>query len=364
MLQLSEHGLAFKFDTMERISVRAPANVKIAGEHSVVYGGLSLSAAITLYATADATETSGAMLEIALEDLGISASFGRDELMALYGKYRGRDSSSTEGLRKYIEGSSEIKSEMLPYATIAARFLGQYGVDVINKKITISSQVPAQRGYASSAVRSAAFAMSVLKSCGVRLDDATAVDVIRDGERIAHRMEGAGCIDVGTAYYGGFATLTASDGIRKEDLPCQIRLVVFDTGPKPPTAQMLMKVKALYDSDTKGTAAVFREIDGCVSMCINAIRSGDNAELGRQMSRNHELLRRLGVSSAMLDKAVSVALSAGAYGAKLCGGGGGGIGVALVSDDQAAGRVISAMLAEGFEAQRVEVAMDGARLQR
>lgn len=344
---------------MERVSVKAPANVKISGEHAVVYGGSSLSAAITLYATAEADYASNGALEVVLSDLGVRASFSADGLDGLYKAYSSRDQRSNGSIQSYIAGSG-VDKDFLPYATIAARLHGQYGVEVAGRKITISSEVPVKKGYASSAVCSTAFAVAVLRSAGVELDDRSAVDAIRDGERVAHGMEDAGRIDVGTAYYGGYATFSAAEGIRKADIARKVRMVVFDTGPKPPTSEMLRKVKELYDADIEGTSAIFRDIDDCVGRCVDALRGGDLGELGRQMTRNHGLLRRLGVSSERLDEAVSVAAKSGALGAKLCGGGGGGIGVALVADNKSSRSVISAMEAEGFGAMEVVVADCGA----
>ena len=51
---------------------------------------------------------------------------------------------------------------------------------------------------------------------------------------------------------------------------------------------------------------------------------------GPLLTQNHELLTELGVSNESLDALVEVALSAGAWGAKLSGGGMGGNIIALV----------------------------------
>jgi mevalonate kinase len=138
-------------------------------------------------------------------------------------------------------------------------------------------------------------------------------------------------------------------------------VVVFDTGPKPSTSEMVKKVRKLYESDKESTEEILKEIDDCVLKCIYALNSGNIKELGAQMSRNHQLLKKLGVSSEGLDKAVSVSLASGAYGAKLCGGGGGGVGVALVGNDADTQNVIDALKSSGFEAYSVGITLKGAR---
>jgi mevalonate kinase len=52
------------------------------------------------------------------------------------------------------------------------------------------------------------------------------------------------------------------------------------------------------------------------------------------MTKNHELLGLMGVSSIQLDAMVDRALKAGAYGAKLVGAGKGGNVVALVDENR------------------------------
>ena len=67
-----------------------------------------------------------------------------------------------------------------------------------------------------------------------------------------------------------------------------------------------------------------------------AIESGTIEALGSLMNQNHALLQQLTVSSPELDNLVDAALSAGASGAKLSGGGRGGNMIALVTPATAA----------------------------
>ena len=72
--------------------------------------------------------------------------------------------------------------------------------------------------------------------------------------------------------------------------------------------------------------------------------TGDN--LGPQMTENHSLLQKIGVSTPELDRLVEAAVDAGALGAKLTGGGGGGNIIALVANNQIE-KVTQALLAAG-----------------
>ncbi len=347
--------------------VKAPANIKIGGEHSVVYGGPSLSAAISLYATSTVEDLDSKALEILLPDLDRRKSFSHEELEALHVDFDARDKSppipgreGEAGIKKYVAKHAGIGMEFLPYATIAARLHFDYGARVLSRRVTVRSDVPRQSGYASSAVCSTSFAMALVKAAGIIIGDHDAIDLIRDGERVQHGAEGSGRIDVGPAYFGGYVEF-GKEGIVPMNIKTETWFVIFDTGPKPPTSEMVGRVRELYNRDRKHTDRILKEIDECVTSDVDALGKGDLKELGRLMSRNHELLRELGVSSNGLDTAVSIALSNGALGAKMCGGGGGGIGIALVNDDVVADALEKVLRAAGFAAYRVELSGKGAK---
>ncbi len=350
------------------ITVEAPSNVKMFGEHSVVYGGPCLAAATPPYAKATVVDTNSGTFEIVLQDLNSSASFDEEILRRLYEQYGKRDTNpkpagdtTPTDLAKYIAGHPEIKKEVLPFATIAARIFAQQGGNLIGKKATIHSDVPIGKGFASSAVCSTALTVALLKATGKQVDDQTAIDISRDGERIVHGIETGGRLDVGPIFLGGFATFSASNGIQSANITTPLKIVVFDVGPKPPTAEQVAKVRARRAQDTEGTDKILRQIDECVLAGMEATRTGNIQEVGHQMSRNHNLLTQLGVSSEKLDKAISTAMASGALGAKLCGGGGGGMGIALVSSDADAAKVIEALKNTGFEAYSANVTLKGAK---
>lgn len=346
---------------MAIVEARAPANIKIAGEHSVVYGGLSLSAAIGIYATARIEDISKEELQIKLDDLGKSAVLSGARLDRLYKSYSERDTKDQSSLEGFIESNNDIPAEALPYATIAARLSNEFGIKAIRKSATIHSDVPIQKGYASSAVCSASFAIALIASSAKKIDDKNAMDLIRDGERIVHKVETAGRLDVGPAYFGGFATFNSADGIKHLEVSSSPRFVIIDTGPKPPTSEMVKKVRVLYGKDEEGTKRIFRRIDDCVRGCIEALKSDNMKALGMHMSSDQELLRSLGVSSDRIDKALAIALQSGAYGAKLCGGGGGGMCAALVGSKADARRTVSELKAGGFEAYEIGISVEGAK---
>ncbi len=328
------------------MEVYAPGVVKLLGEHAVVYGKHSLAVAIARHAKAEVSKSK--MLGIRLPELSSSAfDFDMYMLNMLHEDYE-----SKESIDEYCSKHSSI-GIALPYATIAAYALAN-GAD-INKNITITSNIPFQKGFASSAACSTAFAVALLKGSGI--DDATAIDIARYGERIAHKNENAGSIDISTSYLGGYVRFSYSEGASKEDIGNGINIVAIDTGPKKSTAETVAHVAELYKVERERTESIFMQIDRCTLEGIDALKHNDIERLGRLMHENQKLLAELGVSTERLDYAVKLAMENGAYGAKLSGGGGGGIAIAIGNAE----RVINAMKNNGFDAYAIDAQMDGAR---
>lgn len=125
------------------------------------------------------------------------------------------------------------------------------------------------------------------------------------------------------------------------------------------TAITVGRVASLYNSDREGTERMLDEIDDCTLSGHSALERGDLGEAGRHMFRNHELLKKLGVSNDNLDRVVELARANGALGAKLSGGGGGGVAVVLAKTDGKS-ELMSAFKASGFEAFEAEPSMAGA----
>jgi mevalonate kinase len=87
----------------------------------------------------------------------------------------------------------------------------------------------------------------------------------------------------------------------------------------------------------------------------SALEDGDHPRLGQLMDLNHTLLNTLMLSTSKLETMCHTARSAGALGAKLTGGGGGGCMIALAADARASEEILRALSASGDVAFAVEV---------
>ncbi|MCW6161403.1 MAG: mevalonate kinase [Candidatus Micrarchaeales archaeon] len=322
------------------MEARAPGVIKLFGEHAVVYDRLAVAMAIDKYAYANVGKAAGEF-SVGLLDFGRSGNFSEKELESIYISYFAKDSipdqkGKTEHILKFIGENSAVDADLLPFAVIASRIHKQYGAGLNGIKAEIRSEIPTQKGFASSASCYTAFTLAMLNYLGISLGHDEIIEIAKDGERVRHKNEGAGKIDVSTSYYGGFVSYRGSSGAKKEnDINTNIVLHAIDTGPKKSTAEMVGRVREIYESNREYANYLLDRIEACSTRGIAALKSDDAESLGKIMDENHSYLRMLGVSSESLEDAIALTKAAGGLGAKLSGGGGGGIAIAITKDHDA-----------------------------
>ena len=125
---------------------------------------------------------------------------------------------------------------------------------------------------------------------------------------------------------------------------------------------MVKEVSGLRKSNQKLVDSIFDIIDSVVNKAPKLIVGSDFENLGQLANLNQGLLDSLGVSTTKLSDLIFAARSAGAYGAKLSGAGGGDCMIAFVPNgkrksigkaiEKAGGKVIS--IKSGAEGVRIE----------
>ncbi len=335
------------------MEVRAPCVVKLLGEHAVVHGRTAVAAALELYATASFKKTKNAnSLELVLKDYDKKLTLDGKLLTELAKKYKNK-----KDMKKYIENCVELDGTTLPYATIACSFYEKYGL-FPEGRISISSDIPKRSGLASSASCYTAFTVLLSVLLKKNLSDDEIIEFARDGERVSHINEGAGRIDVSTAYYGGYVSFNNKEGFIKHSFTATPKLLIVNTGPKKPTSETVGRVTELLKHKKENTEKLLDRINECSIEGLSALAKNDMKKLGKLMYEDHELLKELEVSSEGLDKTVELAKTHGAYGAKLSGGGGGGIAIALLEKYDK--KLENALEQEGFECIKVKISENGA----
>jgi mevalonate kinase len=123
-------------------------------------------------------------------------------------------------------------------------------------------------------------------------------------------------------------------------------LVIGDSGVPSPTAVTVGDVRKAWLKDDQLYERLFASTGALVTRARKAIERGDIHTLGNLMDENQTLLDDMGVSSVELDQLIQAARQAGAYGAKLSGGGRGGNMIALAPDN-ASGEIAEALTTAG-----------------
>src|SRR5512146_364567 len=107
-------------------------------------------------------------------------------------------------------------------------------------------------------------------------------------------------------------------------------LVIADTGIRSSTSAAVGGVRQRWQQDSAHYEDLFDRVAQAVLQSRACIETGDLPALGALMNEDHSLLQQIGVSCDALDALVAAARAAGAWGAKLVGGGQGGNMTALV----------------------------------
>ncbi len=100
------------------------------------------------------------------------------------------------------------------------------------------------------------------------------------------------------------------------------------------TGAAVTGLRARWEGDRARHEALFDAVGAVVEDGARAAAAGDLPALGRAFDRNQELLRELGVSAPEVESLLAAARAAGAFGAKLTGGGAGGAVLAVAPEPE------------------------------
>ncbi|MGC8831597.1 MAG: mevalonate kinase [Thermoproteota archaeon] len=285
-----------------KILCKAPAKVIISGEHSVVYGYPALVAAVNVYSKVSVE---------ALEEIGTHEIY-----------------SDKYGAGKMIGGAFSGPGSLKPFAKIITVFRESEGFKG-RLKVRISSEIPPASGMGSSASLSVALANALLKLVYEKPPDEKVFNLAMEGEKVAH-VNPSG-VDVAAALWGGLILFIRDRGVERLEAGQGIFLLA-DSGLERSTKDMISKVASLREKEPDLFNIIMTSVSS-ITTRISRLLQTDIAEAGRLMTLNHLLLSLMGVSNSRLDSLVWASISAGAYGAKLTGGGGGGCVLTLVDEN-------------------------------
>jgi mevalonate kinase len=284
---------------------RAHGKVILLGEHSVVYGHRALAGALADGAAVEVAPGRG-MLRVPEWNVVIDPAASDDSVLA----------------RAY--------AAILVHAT--ARDID----------LTLRFSLPTGAGLGSSA------AMAVAIGRALGLAGATLAQAAMDAETVIHGKPSG--LDHTVALAGGFGVFTRAAGLRPVAAP-PLTLAIGHTGKTRDTKGRVARVAELVAERGDEVRARFAAIERLVDAGRAAVERGAVGELGAAMNENQRHLEALEVSCPEIERLCGIARDAGAVGAKLTGGGGGGCVIAVGREAD----VIAAWQRAGFRGFLAEV---------
>lgn len=211
-------------------------------------------------------------------------------------------------------------------------------------RITLETTLPVGAGFGASAAIASALVMAAYDLCDHPLDQKTHFDLIQISEQIFHTNPSG--IDA-------FLTMTTHpQRYRKDQSPQALSidlnasLVIAHSNIKGSTKDAVEHIaSAMQDKKIMKHMA---DLGHLTVEALDAIQAKNIPALGRLMNAAHGLLQTVGVSHPVVDGLVQEALNQHALGAKISGGGLGGIMIALYDDEAAADRFITHLQTQGF----------------
>jgi len=190
--------------------------------------------------------------------------------------------------------------------------------------VYINSQIPSSSGLGSSAAVTVATLSAINDEFKINKTREEIANMAFEIEKTVQKGR-ASPTDTTVSAYGGIVLITGNS--RRRLPPQNMHLVVGDSLISHSTAKMVEQVSELKKKHPQIVDSVLAAIEGVSLAAIHHL--DDPKELGQYMNMNHSLLEALGVGHPQLSRLVLAARSAGAYGAKITGAGGGGCMVAL-----------------------------------
>lgn len=280
---------------MKSISVSAPGKVLLMGDHAVVYGRPCLVTAVDYR-------------------LSLSMEISEDQKMHI----------------TTPPGVSDTR--FLSHALVRAA--EKWGKKLPGLVISTKSQFSGEYGLGSSAAVTVATIAALARLMEKKIQQK---EVFEIAYRTILDIQGRGSgFDAASATFGGLLYFISEGKVMEPLSATAIPLVIGYTGTKADTVSQILEVEKKMKAQPKRVERIFDAVAGLVDDAKTKIEEGDWERVGRLMDFNQDYLRDLGVSSEKLETLISAAKSAGAWGAKLSGAGGGDCMIALAPKNKRA----------------------------
>ncbi|MEN9824365.1 MAG: hypothetical protein RI953_110 [Pseudomonadota bacterium] len=198
------------------------------------------------------------------------------------------------------------------------------------QQIYIESKLPLGAGMGGSAALSAALIRALVEAFQLNFSN-------DDISRLANELDGvfhgrASGLDAATVVSDSIIRFQKGKGAAPISNRLGFWLLLIDTGERTATREMVRRVAALREREPESVASHFGELAKLTGACELALANGDLVQLGSTLNQAHTHLQAIDVSTKGLDACVEHLRRLGALGAKLTGGGGGGLALGVFAN--------------------------------
>jgi mevalonate kinase len=292
---------------MPAISSTAPGKVILVGEHAVVYRRAAIALPVHQVQARAAVfaDPRGQAGEVWLEAPGIGLNAALRQL------------PPTHAMARLLAAlAAELAIPHFPAL-----------------RLKVTSTIPIAAGLGSGAAVSVACLRALSAFVGRPLPTARISALVFEQEKIFHGTPSG--IDNTVIAYAQPIFFVRDQPFELLNITAPLTLIIADTGIKSSTAAAVGAVRQRWQQDTATFERLFDQIGDIALQARACLENAALPALGPLLDENHRLLQAAGVSCPELDRLVTAARQAGAWGAKLCGGGLGGNMIALVDPAQA-----------------------------
>lgn len=195
------------------------------------------------------------------------------------------------------------------------------------QRIYIESKLPLGAGMGGSAALSAALIRALNGALGCRLANDSIARLANELDGVFHGR--ASGLDAATVVSDSVICFEKAKGSRKISNLKGFWLLLIDTGDRTSTRDMVRRVAELRERDPQLVTGCFKKLGALTLGCELALEKGELLTLGSILNEAHTCLQSIDVSTPRLDACVHHLRHLGALGAKLTGGGGGGLALGI-----------------------------------
>lgn len=292
---------------MPAFAASAPGKIILFGEHAVVYSRPAIAVPVNMVRARAAVMANPAgppgQVQIRADDIGLDSPLDAlpyDHPLAL-------------AVHLVAE---QIHVERLPAL-----------------RLQITSTIPIASGLGSGAAVTTAIARALSAFLGHPLTDEQVSAIAYRVDQEYHGQPSG--IDNTTIAYAQPIFFIRGQPFERLCVGQPFSIIIGNTGIASPTSAAVGDVRKAWLANPDRLERIFDEIGSIARQARKFIEDWLPERLGPLMNHNQALLQELDVSSPELDRLIAAARSAGASGAKLCGGGRGGNMIALVTPETA-----------------------------